>query len=427
LSREALPSLCRDCDAADQGLPGGRCAVCGSPRILRHPELHELAIAHVDCDAFYAAVEKRDNPALRDVPLIIGGGTRGVVATACYIARTYGIRSAMPMFKALSACPHATVVKPNIERYAAVGREVRGLMLELTPLVEPISIDEAFLDLTGTARLHAATPARVLARFADRVQREIGITVSVGLSYNKFLAKIASDQEKPRGFSILGRSDAESIIAPRPISILPGIGKQTEARLARAGLRIVRDLRERSPAELVALLGRDGERLARLSRGEDARRIEPRREAKSVSAETTFNTDTGRFEELEPILWRLCERVSSRLKKASLGGRSVVLKLKDRDFRLATRTRSGLPATQLAKRLFEPARTMLRDECDGRLFRLIGIGAADLCPAEEADRGDLADATVAEESRMEAAIDRIRDRFGAAAVQKGLAFPFGQR
>ena len=420
-------AICRDCDAEADPSTGGRCARCGSPRVLRHPELDELSIAHVDCDAFFAAVEKRDNPALRDVPLIIGGGRRGVVAAACYVARTYGIRSAMPMFKALAACPHATVVRPNIARYSEVGREVRQAMGALTPLVEPISIDEAFLDLTGTDRVHGATPAEVLIRFARKVEREIGISVSVGLSYNKFLAKIASDQEKPRGFSVLGRADALDAIGSRPVGILPGIGKRTEEKLHRAGFRLVRDLRERPPAEVAKLLGRDGTRLARLARGEDDRRVDPRRETKSVSAETTFNADMARFDELEPVLWRLCERVSSRLKKSSLATRSVVLKLKDVGFRLSTRTRSGLPATQLATRIFEPARSLLREECDGRLFRLIGVGAADLCPAEEGDRGDLADLRLAEETKMEAAIDRLRDRFGPAAIQKGLAFPWSQR
>jgi DNA polymerase-4 len=392
-----VPTICRDCGAGEARDAGARCTRCGSPRLLRHPELDTLPIAHVDCDAFYAAVEKRDDPTLRDVPVIVGGGQRGVVATACYIARTYGVRSAMPMFKALKACPHARVIKPSFEKYSAVAGEVRRLMQELTPLVEPISIDEAFLDLSGTERVHGGSPAGTLVRFVHRVEREIGISISVGLSYNKFLAKIASDQEKPRGFSILGRSDA---------------------------LVLVRDIRDRSPADLIRLLGRDGERLARLARGEDARGVEPRRETKSVSAETTFNTDTARFEELEPILWRLAEKVSLRLKRSSLAGRSVVLKLKDRNFRLTTRTRSGLPATQLAKRLFEPARAMLREEADGTYFRLIGIGAADLCPADEADRGDLADLTLAEEVQVEAAIDRIREKFGAGAVQKGLAFPF---
>lgn len=419
-------AICRDCEA-ESGPPAGRCPACGSPRLLRHPELDRLSIAHVDCDAFYAAVEKRDRPELRDVPVIVGGGTRGVVTTACYIARISGVRSAMPMFKALKACPDATVIRPDFPKYVQAGREVRRLMAELTPLVQPVSIDEAFLDLSGTERLHGTSPARRLVRFVGAVQREVGITVSVGLSYNKFLAKIASDQGKPRGFSVLGRQDAAAIIGERPVGILPGIGKQTEARLVRAGFTLVRDLRDRPPEDLLRLIGRDGPRLGRLARGEDDRRVETERDTKGISAETTFGADLSRIEDIEPLLWRLCEKVSLRLKNAGLGGRSVVLKLKDRDFRLTTRTRSGLPATQLASRLFDPARAMLRDECDGRHFRLVGIGAQHLCPAAEADRGDLADVAVVNETRREAAIDRLRERFGPDAVQKGLAFRFGQR
>src|SRR5271155_4265696 len=181
-----MGSFCRDC-LADVPDGGARCAGCGSPRLVRHPELAHLAIAHVDCDAFYAAIEKRDNPALRDKPLIVGGGHRGVVATACYIARTYGVRSAMPMFEARRLCPHAEVVPPDMAKYARAGREVRARMLDLTPLVEPLSIDEAFLDLAGTERLHGLAPAKVLARFAADVEKKLAITVSIGLSCNKFL------------------------------------------------------------------------------------------------------------------------------------------------------------------------------------------------------------------------------------------------
>ena len=167
----------------------------------------------MDCDAFYATIEKRDDPSLNDKPLIIGGGKRGVVSTACYVARTFGIHSAMPMFKARALCPHATVISPNMQKYVGVGREVRTLMFELTPQVEPLSIDEAFIDMTGTQRLHGMTPARSLARFARRVEAEIGITVSIGLSANKFLAKIASDLDKPRGFAVLGKDEAIAFLA----------------------------------------------------------------------------------------------------------------------------------------------------------------------------------------------------------------------
>jgi DNA polymerase-4 len=416
-------SICRDCEATD-GVRQGRCVACGSPRWIAHPELAELAIAHVDCDAFYAAVEKRDDPSLRDKPVIVGGSVRGVVATACYIARIHGVRSAMPMFKALKACPHAVVLPPDFDRYLAVSREVRRLMLDLTPLVEPLSIDEAFLDLSGTQAVHGAVPAMSLVRFVRSVEREIGITVSVGLAPNKFLAKIASEQAKPRGFSVIGRAEAADFLADRPIAIIPGIGRRTEERLARQGITLVRHLRERGDARLVASLGREGDRLSRLARGEDHRRVNPSRETKSVSAETTFNHDLSAIPELEPVLWRLCERVSKRLKAKGLAGTSVTLKLKNRSFQIVTRTRSGLPATQLVRRLYDPARALLHATAHGDAYRLIGVAAGDLCGADLADRGDLADTSVRRESRMEAAIDRLRERFGSDTVQTGLAFRF---
>jgi DNA polymerase IV len=185
------PLVCRDCLISGQG--AARCPHCGSPRILAHPEHDSLGIAHIDCDAFFAAIEKRDDPSLADKPVIVGGGRRGVVATACYVARTYGIRSAMPMFKALKACPDAVVIRPDIDKYARVGREVRRLMLELTPLVEPVSIDEAYLDLTATESLHRMSPAQSLARLVQRIEQEIGVTASIGLSYGKGLAKLATE------------------------------------------------------------------------------------------------------------------------------------------------------------------------------------------------------------------------------------------
>jgi len=412
--------FCRDCLAPAADPLASRCKACGSPRLLRHKERDALAIAHVDCDSFFAAVEKRDDPALADKPVIIGGGKRGVVATACYVARTYGVRSAMPMFQALKACPHAVVIRPNMEKYGKAGRQVRELMRELTPLVEPVSIDEAFLDLTGTERLHHGSPALTLARFARKVETEIGITVSVGLSYNKFLAKIASDLQKPRGFSIVGREEAAEFLAERPVGIIPGIGASAQGRLAKVGVTQIAHLRDVPLKTLFEALGRDAQRLSRLAWGEDSRRVSPERETKSISAETTFETDLRSFDEMEPILWRLSEKVSRRLKAAGLAGRSVTLKLKDREFRLLTRTRSGLAPTQLAARLFDPARQLLRASCDGTAFRLIGIGAADLCDGAEADRGDLADQSVVRQAHMEAAIDKIRDRFGPAAVQRGI-------
>jgi DNA polymerase IV len=419
--------VCRDCLARAENASALRCGGCGSPRLLGHPERDQLAIAHVDCDAFFAAVEKRDDPSLADKPVIIGGGKRGVVATACYVARTYGVRSAMPMFKALKACPHAVVIRPDIDKYRIVGREVRQMMFELTPLVEPVSIDEAFLDLSGTDRLHHGSPALTLAHFAHRIEQEIGISLSIGLSYNKFLAKIASDLEKPRGFSIIGRREAADFLADKPVSIIPGIGAAAQKRLSKAGITLIRHIREMPPALLFEALGRDGQRLARLALGQDDRKVTTERETKSVSAETTFDRDLRTFDDLEPILWRLAEKVSKRLKAANLAGQSVTLKLKDTEFRLLTRTRSGLPPTQLAVRLFDPARQLLKSACDGTAFRLIGIGASDLCDGAGADRGDLADQSVVRQAQMEAAMDRIRDKFGSAAVLKGIALRGPQR
>jgi DNA polymerase-4 len=416
--------LCRDCLSASPARPGrvGRCAACGSPRLLAHPELHQLCIAHIDCDAFFAAIEKRDDPSLADKPLIIGGGRRGVVSTACYIARTYGVRSAMPMFQALKACPHAVVVRPDIEKYSRVGRRIRTMMLDLTPAVEPISIDEAFLDLSGTQRLHRASPAETLARFARRIEQELGLSVSVGLSYNKFLAKIASDLDKPRGFQVIGRAEVEGFLADRPIGIIPGVGKVTQERLARDGLRLIGDIQRRPEADLARRYGEEGLRLARLARGEDRRAVKPERDTKSVSAETTFDQDIADPEQLVPVLLRLSEKVALRLRKADFSARGLTLKLKTADFRTRTRARSGFPPTQLASRIFEAGREMLLKECDGTRFRLIGIGASDLGPGAEADRGDLIDVTAPRDAGVERAIDRLREKFGGEAVKRGLVF-----
>jgi DNA polymerase-4 len=411
--------ICRDC--LKETVRPGRCAACGSPRLLSHPERDDLTIAHVDCDAFFAAVEKRDDPGLRDKPVIIGGGKRGVVSTACYVARTRGVRSAMPMFKALQLCPDAVVVKPDMEKYRVAGAAIRAMMRDLTPLVEPLSIDEAFLDLSGTERLHGGSAAKTLVRFAREVETQVGVSVSVGLSFNKFLAKIASDLDKPRGFSILGRAEALDFLADKPVTIIFGVGAAAQERLARAGITHIRHLRERPIADLFRLAGKEGERLSRLARAQDDRRVDPERETKSVSSETTFDVDRRGFDELEPTLWRLCEKVSERLKHAGLAGRSITLKLKDSSFATKTRSLSGLAATQLAVRLFEPSRRMLREACDGTAYRLIGIGAGDLCDAVEADRGDLVDDTVVKEKSREAAIDSLRAKFGDGAVVRGLS------
>jgi DNA polymerase-4 len=421
MTEAAPPALCRDCQ---QETPGAarRCQACGSPRLLRHEERDRLAVAHVDCDAFYAAVEKRDDPALRDRPLIIGGGKRGVVSTACYIARTYGVRSAMPMFKALEACPEAVVIPPNMAKYAAVGREVRRFMLELTPLVEPMSIDEAFLDLAGTERLHGASPARSLSRFAERVEREIGITVSIGLSYCKFLAKVASDLDKPRGFSLIGQGEVLAFLRDRPVGLIWGVGSVAQQRLAKDGILTIGDLQNRDEADLLRRYGAEGTRLWRLARGIDTRPVTPERETKSISAETTFERDIADAETLARVLYGLCEKVAARSRKQELAGASITLKLKTADFRLLTRSRAGLAPTQLTGRIFACARELLDKAVDGTRYRLIGVGLGDLRPAGEADRGDLLDTGIAREKATEAAVDRLREKFGPGAIVKGIVF-----
>jgi DNA polymerase-4 len=381
-----------------------------------------MAIAHVDCDAFYAAIEKRDDPSLADKPVIVGGGHRGVVATACYVARTFGVRSAMPMFEARRLCPHAHVIKPDMAKYVQVGREVRAMMGALTPQVEPLSIDEAFLDLTGTGRLHGMVPAKTLARFAKHVETEIGITVSIGLSHNKFLAKIASDLDKPRGFSMLALSEAPSFLAPRPATFIWGVGKAMGGELARAGFRTIADLQRADETELMRRFGTEGLRLARLSRGIDTRAVNPDRETKSVSAETTFSADIADFRTLERRLWELCEKVSGRLKAKELAGSTVTLKLKSADFRLRTRAQSLGAPTQLAAKIFDAGRELLARETGATRFRLIGIGVSALASAQDADPADLVDQRGQRSAAAEHAVDRLREKFGQAAVVRGIAF-----
>jgi DNA polymerase-4 len=350
--------------------------------------------------------------------VIVGGGKRGVVAACCYVARTFGIRSAMPMFEALRKCPDAVVIKPNMAKYVKAGREVRNAMLALTPLVEPLSIDEAFLDLTGTERLHGMSAARVLARFAQQVQRDIGITVSIGLSANKFLAKIASDMDKPRGFAILGQSEAVEFLGPKPVGFIYGVGAVTAAKLSSDGYRLISDLQRADKTELMRRYGEEGNRLWHLARGLDQRSISPDRETKSVSAETTFNADIAEFRPLEQQLWDLTERVSARLKASHLAGSTVTLKLKTADFKTRTRARSLGAPTQLASRIFAAGRDLLKNEVGATRFRLIGIGVSHL---EDATGDDLSDLIDRRAAGAELAVDKLREKFGKGVVVKGLA------
>jgi DNA polymerase IV len=388
--------------------------------LLRHSEIHSLSIAHIDCDAFYAAVEKRDNPALADVPLIVGGGTRGVVSTCCYIARIRGVRSAMPMFKALKLAPDAVVVQPDMAKYSIAGKQVRELMLAVTPAVQPISIDEAFLDLSGTTKLHGHTPAITLAKLIKTIETEVGITASVGLAPNKYLAKVASDLQKPRGFSIIGRVEARSFLADKPVSLIWGVGKAFENKLHNDGIHMIGQLQTMERNDLMARYGSMGSRLYYLSRGEDIRSVETDDESKSISAETTFNTDISNLDELSAILWELSEKVARRAKKEEVEGHTVTLKLKTPDFKNRTRSMSLHDATQLAHRIYDVAHPLLLKEATGEAFRLIGVGISNLQAATHEDYQTL-DAKQTTRTNVELAIDAIRAKFGKDAVEKGLA------
>ncbi|TNM65186.1 DNA polymerase IV [Aliirhizobium smilacinae] len=420
-SADAINGFCRDC-LAEQKAQTRRCRSCGSPRLLYHAELYDLTLAHIDCDAFYATIEKRDDPELVDKPVIIGGGKRGVVSTACYIARISGVRSAMPMFKALELCPDAVVIRPNMEKYVKVGRQVRQMMMELTPLVQPLSIDEAFLELAGTERLHRDPPARILARFARRVESELGISISVGLSYCKFLAKVASDLQKPRGFSIIGEAEAKDFLAPRPVTTIWGVGKAFNATLEADGIRTIGQLQRMEEGDLMRRYGSMGQRLYRLARGMDDREVHLNDAAKSVSAETTFFDDVSRYEDLVPVLRRLTEKVSARLKKHEIAGHTVVLKMKTADFKSRTRNKRLEDPTQLTDRIFRTGLSLMEKETDGTKFRLLGIGVTDLSDPTLADPPDLVDHQAGRRAAAEAAMDKLRDKFGKAAVETGYTF-----
>ncbi|MBL0947061.1 DNA polymerase IV [Brevundimonas sp.] len=410
-----MTSLCRDClsrfDRAET-----RCPACGSPRMVTHAELDKLVIAHLDCDAFYASVEKRDRPELRDVPVIVGGGHRGVVATACYIARQYGVGSAMPMFKALKACPDAVVIKPDFAKYKHESRRILGALANLTPLIQTLSLDEAWADLSGTERLNGGSPAWQLARLQKWIEDEVGLTVSIGLAPNRFLAKVASELDKPRGFSVIG-SEAQQLLAPRPVSILPGVGPIFGRTLRADGFDTIGRLAEADVRDLVKRYGDWGLRLHDLSHGRDSRPVDPEHDRKGMSAETTFNVDLSKAADLEAELWPLCEKLAAKARRDGIAGRVVTLKLRRTDFRILTRRRTLADPVQTARTLFAEGRALLQPEL-GPPYRLIGIGMADLVDAADVAPGLFA-ADRTRELNTETTIDRLRDRFGPGAVISG--------
>ena len=384
-----MRTLCRDCcEIVD--CPSEACGRCGGTRRLGHAEIESLGIAHIDCDAFYASVEKRDRPELADEPLIVGhAGGRGVVVTACYVARTFGVRSAMPMFQALELCPHGTVIQPDMAKYKRASESIRAIFETATGVVEPVSLDEAYLDLTDDHRTEAPPAAEALAVISKRIEDEIGITVSIGLACNKFLAKLASELEKPRGFSVIGRAEAKDFLAPLSVRKIHGVGAVTARRMEESGLKTIADLQVLKEQELVARFGKFGHRLALFAHGEDDRRVTPYRPVKSVSAETTFRQDTASGARLREVALGLCDRVAAQLARKGVAGTSIVLKLKTSDFRILTRSRRLSHPTQRAALIFESVAALVDREADGRMFRLIGVGVGDLGAATAADPADL--------------------------------------
>lgn len=421
-----MNGFCRDCLTPITGkfaLGLKYCPNCYSPRLLIHEEIFTLSIAHLDCDAFYAAIEKRDNPALRDKPVIVGGGKRGVVATACYIARTYGVHSAMPMFQALKKCPNAVVVKPGTGDYGAAARQIRQEMQALTPLVQPLSIDEAFLDLTGTEKLHGTAPAITLAALALRLEQQVGITVSIGLSHNKFLAKLASDLDKPRGFAIIGKAETVSFLADKPIKLIWGVGAKFSAQLARDGLHLIGDLQKTDATELARRYGENGLRLARLCRGDDNRLVNPQSKTKSISNETTFFEDIRDRQLLEDYLWDLSDKVSLRMKDKGYFGKTITLKLKTANFRSLTRSHSLDQPSHLARIIFNTARRLLYREIPtpqaSQAYRLIGVGVTGLTKEPIQAQGSLLADPHEKINATESAIDHLREKFGRSTIQTG--------
>lgn len=417
-------TLCRECGSEFAG-PSSKCQSCGGARLLNHSELGSLSIAHVDCDAFYCSVEKRDDPELANRPVIVGGGQRGVVSAACYHARIYGVRSAMPMFKALKLCPDAVVVRGSMKKYAYEGGRIRDMMRNLTPIVEPLSIDEAFLDLTGTQRLHGLSPAQSLVHLQKQIYKEIGVTVSVGLSYNKFLAKTASDLDKPHGFAVLGKSDALEFLADKPVGFIFGIGPAFASKLEKSGLRTIADIRKLSDKEMAMRYGDHGLRLARLARAEDDRKVQTHSERKSVSAETTFNTDTRDIEDLKDKLWHVCLKTADRSKAKNLAGKVVTLKLKTANFKSITRRRTLSQPVQLADVIFRALEPLLISEANGTSFRLIGAGISALS-APVGDSADLLDPVAQKRGQAERASDKAREKFGSDAIVTGRGFRLNQ-
>lgn len=377
------------------------------------------AILHVDMDAFYASVETLDDPTLAGKPVIVGGiSGRGVVAAANYEVRKFGVHSAMPMGEALRRCPNAVCIRPRMSRYQELSQQVFEIFHEVTPVVEGLSLDEAFLDVTGSLRLLGAAETLAL-RIKQHIRQRTGLTASVGLSENKLLAKIASDLNKPDGFCRIGADNLRAIIDPLPIQRLFGVGPKTLARVHAAGILSFGDLRQASDETVWRLFGKEGESMRARAAGIDDRPVIAERDEKSISAEETFAQDIRAISQLLAHVTQLADRTGTRLRAAELMAGVVTLKIRRSDFATHTRQQSIEPATQDTATILAVARQLLqawRAEYPDWSVRLLGVGVSQL---NRRLQGDLFAAEVVRNSRQDAAVDQIRERFGAKGIMRG--------
>jgi DNA polymerase-4 len=380
-------------------------------------------ILHVDMDAFYASVEERDDPRLVGRPVIVGGTAerRGVVAAANYVARQFGVHSAMASGEAKRRCPQAIVIRPRMEVYAAVSRQIRAIFERYTPLVEPLSLDEAFLDVSGSAHLFGGAAAVGRQIKAD-IKNEIRLIASVGVAPNKFLAKIASDLEKPDGFVVVSADMAQAFLDPLPIGRLWGVGRATDATFARQGISTIGQLRTLSLDTLEQLAGRVGARLWDLAHGRDERKVVPDREAKTISHETTFATDIAEPAALREWLLELTEQVARRLRRHALCGRTVQIKIRAADFQTFTRARTLPKPTDVTQELWQAAAELF-DEFAARKrlsVRLLGMGVSGLTADAKTQQQLFDGEEHRKQGQLDSVADAIADRFGHRAIQRGV-------
>ena len=399
-------------------------APAGRRRRLSLGPVEPRTILHVDMDAFYASVEQRDDPSLRGRPVIVGGsGDRGVVAAASYEVRRYGVHSAMPMRDALRRCPDAVCVRPRIGHYADVSKQVFAVFHEFTPLVQGLSLDEAFLDVTaGTGALGEGE--QVAREIKRRIRERTGLTASVGVAPNKLVAKIASDLRKPDGLVVVRTGEINAVLDPLPIRKLFGLGARTAPRVEALGIHTLGELRRASPARLRPIFGRYAERVLQRAAGIDTRPVVPDQDEKQVSAEETFDTDIADHARLRAEIVRLADKVAARLRTRGLTASCVTVKIRRRDFTTYTRQRHFEPPTQ-ETRVFTAIATELLDAWlaaqPRAALRLLGVGVSDLAPAAQLDL--FTAPQTARNRELDAAVDRIRERFGKVALAPASTLP----